>query len=56
MITGGTVSEVGGTIAELVHWLLDLDPPFAFLLFLPFFVGFAGLVAERIRRRQSGTR
>ncbi len=38
---------------ELVWWLNSLDPPFAFLLTLPFLVGLAGLLAEHIRQRRA---
>ena len=38
---------------ELVGWLNSLDPPFAFLLALPFLVGLAGLLAEHIRQRRA---
>lgn len=39
------------TIAELVTWVRQLDPPFAFLLGLPVLVAAAGLAAEALRRR-----
>ncbi len=55
MTNVGIVSQVGETIAELVRWLLNIEPSFAFLLSLPLVVGFAGLVAEHFRRRQSAT-
>jgi hypothetical protein len=37
---------------ELVHWLIALDRPFAFLLALPFIVALAGLAAEFVRQRR----
>ena len=33
-------AEIGGVIEEFVQWLLSLDADFAFLLALPFVVGF----------------
>ena len=35
---------------ELLEWLRDLDPAFAFLLALPFAVGALGLLANREQR------
>ena len=35
---------------ELLDWLRDLDPAFAFLLALPFVVGALGLLEHRERR------
>jgi len=35
---------------ELLEWLWDLDPAFAFLLALPFVVGAFGLLAHREQR------
>ena len=46
-------AEVGGAIGELIQWLLSLDPSFAFLLALPFVVGFAGFLSEHLRRRRA---
>jgi len=46
-------TEVGKAIEELVHWLLSLDPSFAFLLVLPFLVGLAGLLSEYLRKRHA---
>ena len=34
---------------ELWDWLRTLDPPFAFLLALPFGVAFAGLISVWVR-------
>ena len=48
-------AEVGGAIGELIQWLLSLDPSFAFLLALPFGVGFAGFLSEHLRRRRAKT-
>jgi hypothetical protein len=55
MMTEGRslTAEVGDGIQELIHWFLALDPPFAFLVALPFLVGFAGLVAECLRQRRA---
>ena len=39
---------------QTLQWGLSLDPSFAFLLALPFLVGFAGLLAEYLRQRHSG--
>ncbi len=43
---------------ELVAWLQGLDPPFLFLLVLPFVVAIVGLLTElaerRSRRRRDG--
>lgn len=41
-------------IGELIHWILSLDSQFAFLLTLPFIVGFTGLVSEYLRSRRTG--
>ena len=46
-------AEIGGVIEEFVQWLLSLDANFAFLLALPFVVGFAGLLSEHLRRRRA---
>ena len=46
-------AEIGGVIGELSQWLLSLDAYFAFLLALPFVVGFAGLLSEHLRRRRA---
>jgi hypothetical protein len=35
---------------ELLDWLRDIDPAFAFLLVLPFVVGAFGLLAHREQR------
>ena len=41
---------------ELVEWVLNLEPGFAFLLALPFMVAVAGLLSEALRnRRTQGT-
>jgi hypothetical protein len=48
-------AEIETAVGEFVHWLLSLDPPFAFLLALPFVVGFAALFAEYLRRRRART-
>ena len=39
---------------QTVQWALSLDPGFAFLLALPFLVGFAGFFAEYVRQRCAG--
>lgn len=39
------------TIADLVNWVRQLEPSFAFLLGLPVLVAVAGLAAEAVRRR-----
>ncbi len=39
--------------ADLIQWFFTLDRPFVFLLALPFVVGFAGLLAEYLRRRST---
>jgi hypothetical protein len=49
----GLTAEVGDGIRELIQWLLALDPPFAFLLAMPFLVGFAGLLAECLRQHRA---
>ena len=46
-------AETSGRFWELMHWLTSLDPSFAFLLALPFLVGFAGLMAEYVRHRRA---
>jgi hypothetical protein len=38
---------------ELIEWLANLDPVFAFLLALPFAVALAGLLSEAVRRPRS---
>ena len=38
---------------ELVEWMLNLDPEFAFLLALPFAVGLAGFLSEAVRDRRT---
>ena len=47
-------------LSELIAWLRELDPVFAFLLALPFVVGAAGLAAEfrarPIRRARKASR
>jgi hypothetical protein len=47
------MAEVEGAIGELIQWLLSLDPSFAFLLALPFVVGFVGLLSEYLRHRRA---
>ena len=46
--------------SELWEWLFTIEPPFGFLLALPFLVAFAGLLSEwhrwRNRRRNDGVR
>jgi len=39
------------TISELVDWVRQLEPSFAFLLGLPILVAVAGVAAEALRRR-----
>jgi hypothetical protein len=46
-------AEVGDGSRELIQWLFALDPPFAFLLAMPFLVGFGGLLAECLRQRRA---
>lgn len=41
------------TIAELVNWVRQLEPSFAFLMGLPVLVAVAGLAAEALRRRSA---
>ena len=41
-------------LEQTLQWALSLDPSFAFLLALPFLVGFAGLLAEYLRQRHAG--
>jgi hypothetical protein len=52
MMTEGKslTGQVWGRIEELAQWLISLDPSFAFLLALPFLVGFAGLLSEYLRQ------
>jgi hypothetical protein len=40
----------------MIDWIASLEPPFAFLLALPFLVGLAGLIAEYVRWRRTGRR
>jgi hypothetical protein len=40
--------------AELIEWVMNLDPGFAFLLALPFAVALAGLLAEGVRKPSRG--
>lgn len=42
--------------AELIEWVMGLDPEFAFLLALPFAVAIAGFLAEGGRAREHRTR
>jgi hypothetical protein len=37
----------------MIEWLASLDPPFAFLLALPFVVALAGLLTEHLRQRRA---
>ena len=37
-------------LAELIEWVMNLDPEFAFLLALPFAVALAGFLSEAVRR------
>jgi hypothetical protein len=39
-------------VSQFWQWLVSLPPDFAFLLTLPFLVGFAGILGELARRRQ----
>jgi hypothetical protein len=39
-------------LGELVEWVLNLDPAFAFLLALPFVVALAGFLSEAARKRE----
>jgi hypothetical protein len=41
--------------AELIEWVMSLDPEFAFLLALPFAVALAGFVAEAFRTGRQRT-
>jgi hypothetical protein len=43
-------------INELLDWLADLEPGFAFLLALPFLVAAAGLLGDAVRKWRSRTR
>ena len=47
------MAEAGGALGELYRWVLSLDPSFAFLLALPFVVGFVGLLSEYLRQRRA---
>ena len=38
-------------LVELWSWLQTLEPPFLYLLILPFVVAVAGLLAELVRAR-----
>jgi hypothetical protein len=48
-----TISEFERTIEETIQWFISLEPSFAFLLALPFLVGFAGFLGEYLRQRRA---
>jgi len=43
-------------VTDFAAWLARLPADFAFLLALPFLVGAAGLLADRLRHRKEGRR
>ena len=40
-------------LGELIEWIQNLDPSFAFLLALPFLVAIAGLIAHVVETRRT---